>query len=34
MNEKSTKLWSVMIEEEIDVEMPNMVEPIMIKKND
>ena len=33
-DEKSMKSQKVMIEEEIDVEMPNVVEPIMIKKND
>jgi len=33
-DERSTKLWKVMIEEEIDAEMPNMVELIMIEKND
>jgi len=33
-DEKSTKLWRVMIKEEIDVEMPNVVEPITIEKND
>ena len=26
--------WTVMIKEEIDVEMPNVVEPITIEKND
>jgi len=33
-NKKSTKSWKVMIEEGIDVEMPNVVELIMIEKND
>ena len=33
-DEKSTRLWTVMIEEEIDAEMPNVVEPITIEKND
>jgi len=33
-DEKSAKLWRVMIEEEIDVEMPNVVGPITIEKND
>ena len=32
-DEKSARLWSVMIKEEIDVEMPNVVEPITIKRN-
>jgi len=31
---EGTRLWSVTIEEEIDAEMPNVVEPITIKKND
>ena len=33
-DEKSAKLWKVVIKEEIDVEIPNMVEPITIEKND
>jgi len=33
-DEKSARLWPVMIEEEIDVEMSNVVELIMIKRND
>ena len=33
-DEKSMKTWKAMIKEEIDVEMPNVVEPIMIEKND
>jgi len=31
-DEKSTKSQKVMIEEEIDAEMPNVVEPIMIEE--
>jgi len=31
---EGTRLWSVMLEEEIDAEMLNVVELIMIKKND
>jgi len=33
-DEKSTKSQNVTIKEEIDVEMPYVVEPIMIKKSD
>jgi len=33
-DEKSTRTQKVMIREEIDVEMPNVVEPITIEKND
>jgi len=33
-DEKSMKSQKVTIKEEIDVDMPNLVEPIMIKKND
>jgi len=33
-DEKSARLWSVTIKEEIESEMPNVVEPIMIKRND
>jgi len=32
--EKSTKTQKAMIKEEIDVDMPNVVELIMIEKND
>jgi len=28
------RLWLVMLKKEIDAEMPNVVEPITIKKND
>jgi len=33
-DEKSMKSWKAMIEEEIDVEMPNVVELTTIEKND
>jgi len=33
-DEKSMKTWKATIEEEIDAEMPNVVEPITIEKND
>jgi len=33
-DERNAKLWTVTIEEEIGVEVPNMVEPITITKND
>jgi len=33
-DEKSAKLQRVTIKEEIDVEMPNVVELIMVEKND
>ena len=33
-DEKSMRSQKVTIKEEIDVELPNVVEPIMIEKND